>query len=214
MKEQIVKAYSKLHTNQVVQYAGSTISFDGSQIMDEFIGAWTKIDEYYKDKKPTELSFLEVGAYRGLWGIAFCEYCKINNIKGKYTTITLIPHDSNNRYLYDTIDYMKESDIETQLVNCSTLDESALFRVTEKYKSFNIVFIDAGHRYEDVMNDIQKFKPLCEDILLFHDIRPKEVNESIGVYQAIQHSLIDLDEEIVTNENLMGIGIKYIDKNA
>ena len=58
------------------------------------------------------------------------------------------------------------------------------------------------------MNDIRKFKPLCKDILLFHDIRPKEVNESIGVYQAIQHSLIDLDEEIVTNESLMGIGIK------
>jgi hypothetical protein len=71
------------------------------------------------------------------------------------------------------------------------------------------VFIDAGHKYEEVMNDIRKFNPICEDILLFHDIRPKEVTENIGVYQAIQHSYIDLDEELVTNENLMGIGISY-----
>jgi predicted O-methyltransferase YrrM len=210
MKEQIIEAYSKLHSNQTVDYAGSKISFDGSQIMDEFITAWERIDTYYKDKKPKELTFLEVGAWRGLWGIAFCEYCKLNKINGNYTTITLIPHDTNNQHLYKTIEYLNESNIETQLVNCSTLEDYALSKVTEKHKSFNIVFIDAGHKYEEVRNDIRKFKPLAEDILLFHDIRPKEVNDSIGVYQAIQHSLIDLDEEIVTNENLMGIGIKYI----
>lgn len=210
MKEQIVEAYSKLHTNQIVDYAGSTISFDGSQIMDEFIQAWTKIDEYYKDKKPTELSFLEVGAYRGLWGIAFCEWCKLNNIKGHYATITLIPQDTNNQHLYRSIDYIKESGLVADLVDMSTLDIQALDKVKEIKESYNIVFIDAGHKYEEVMNDIRKFKPLSEDILLFHDIRPREVNETIGVYQAIQHSFIDLDEEIVTNEKVMGIGIKYI----
>lgn len=210
MKEQIIEAYSKLHTNQTVEYAGSIISFDGSQIMDEFIQAWTKIDEYYKDKKPNEISFLEVGAWKGLWGIAFCEWCKINNIKGHYTTITLIPQDSNNQYLYKSIDYIKKSGIPSDLIDMSTLDIQAVEKVKESRESYNIVFIDAGHRYEEVMNDIRKFKPLCEDILLFHDIRPKEVNESIGVYQAIQHSFIDLDEEIVTNETVMGIGIKYI----
>lgn len=210
MKEQIIEAYSKLHTNQTVEYAGSIISFDGSQIMDEFIQAWTKIDEYYKDKKPTELSFLEVGAYRGLWGIAFCEWCKLNNIKGYYTTITLIPQDVNNQHLYKSIDYIRESGIPSDLIDMSTLDIQAVDKVKESRESYNIVFIDAGHKYEEVMNDIRKFKPLCEDILLFHDIRPKEVNETIGVYQAIQHSFVDLDKEIVTNETVMGIGIKYI----
>lgn len=210
MKEQIIEAYSKLHTNQIVQYAGSTISFDGSQIMDEFIQAWTKIDEYYKDKNPTELSFLEVGAYRGLWGVAFCEWCKLNNIKGHYATITLIPQDVNNQHLYKSIDYIKESGLTADLVDMSTMDNQALDKVKQIKESYNIVFIDAGHKYEEVMNDIRKFKPLCEDILVFHDIRPKEANENIGVYQAIQHSLIDLDEEIVTNEFVMGIGMKYI----
>jgi hypothetical protein len=210
MKEQIIEAYSKLHSNQTVDYAGSKISFDGSQIMDEFITAWERIDSYYKDKNPSELSFLEVGAWRGLWGIAFCEYCKINNIKGKYVTITLIPQDSNNQHLYKSLDYIKESGFPADLINLSTLDSEALPKVKDIIDSYNIVFIDAGHKYEEVMNDIRKFKPLAKDILLFHDIRPKEVNESIGVYQAIQHSFVDLDEEIVTNERVMGIGIKYI----
>ena len=210
MKEQIVEAYSKLHSNQTVDYAGSKISFDGSQIMDEFITAWERIDTFYKDKKPTELSFLEVGAWRGLWGIAFCEYCKINNIKGKYVTITLIPQDTNNQHLYKSLDYIKESGLPADLINLSTLDSEALPKVKNILDSYNIVFIDAGHKYEEVMNDIRKFKPLAKDILLFHDIRPKEVNETIGVYQAIQHSFIDLDEEIVTNEKVMGIGITYM----
>ena len=210
MKEKIIEAYSKLHTNQTIDYAGSKISFDGSQIMEEFIQTWKKIDDYYKEKTPTELSFLEVGAYRGLWGIAFCEYCKINNIKGHYTTITLIPQDVNNQHLYKSLDYMKHYDINVSLVDMSTLDDYALEKIQQIKQSYNMVFIDAGHKYEEVMNDIRKFKPLCEDILFFHDIRPKEVSENIGVYQAIQHSCIDLDEEIVTNENVMGIGIKYI----
>jgi predicted O-methyltransferase YrrM len=210
MKEQILEAYSKLHPNQTVDYAGSRISFDGSQILDEFITAWERIDVYYKDKNPTELSFLEVGAWRGLWGIAFCEYCKIKNIKGKYVTITLIPQDSNNQHLYRSLEYIKESGLSADLINLSTLDSEALPKIINIVDSYNIVFIDAGHKYQEVMNDIRKFKPLCEDILFFHDIRPKEVSENIGVYQAIQHSCIDLDEEIVTNENVMGIGIKYI----
>jgi hypothetical protein len=60
------------------------------------------------------------------------------------------------------------------------------------------------------MSDIKKFSPLAEDILIFHDIRPKQTNPSCGVYQAILDSNIQLDEEIVTNEGIMGIGIKYI----
>lgn len=213
MKKQVIEAYSKLHPNKQTEYAGSILSFDGSQIEEEFFKCWNRIDEYYKKNKVKELKFLEVGAWKGLWGIAFCEYCKIHNIKGIYTTITYIKHDENNNSLFDTLDYLKNCGLDISLVNCNTLDDWALPKVTENNKSYNIVLIDAGHKYEEVMNDIRKFKPLAEDILLFHDIRPKEVNDTIGVYQAINHSLIDLDEEIVTNEKLMGIGIKYI-KNA
>lgn len=212
MIDKIIEEYSKLHSNETVNYGGSVISFDGSQIISEFESAWEKIDEYVKKNQLVELSFLEVGAYRGLWGIAFAVYCKLNNIKGNYTTVTLIPQDSQNIHLYKTIDYILNCKIPATLINMNTMDDGVEQTVKKISDKFNIVFIDAGHKYEEVMNDIRKFTPMATDILLFHDIRPKEVSSSCGVYQAIQHSMIKLSEEIITNNNLMGIGIKYIKK--
>ena len=75
---------------------------------------------------------------------------------------------------------------------------------------FDIVFIDAGHKYHEAKNDIDKFSSLAKDILLFHDIRPIQPDNSCGVYQAIIDSDIVLDREICYNGNIMGIGIKYI----
>lgn len=210
MIDKIIEEYSKIHSNETINYGGSVISFDGSQIISEFQSAWEKIDEYVKQNHLVELSFLEVGAYRGLWGIAFAVYCKLNNIKGSYTTITLIPQDSKNIYLYKTLDYILSSDISATLIDMNTMNDLAESKVKEISDNYNIVFIDAGHTYGEVMNDIRKFMPMANNLLLFHDIRPKEVSSSCGVYQAIQHSMIELDEEIITNENLMGIGIKYI----
>lgn len=212
MIDKIIEEYSKIHSNENVNYGGSVISFDGSQIISEFQSAWEKIDEYVKQNHLVELSFLEVGAYKGLWGIAFAVYCKLNNIKGNYTTVTLIPQDTQNIHLYKTIEYILNCKIPATLINMDTMDDRVEEKIKEKSDKFNIVFIDAGHKYEEVMNDIRKFRPMATDILLFHDIRPKEVTSSFGVYQAIQHSMIDLDVEIITNDNLMGIGIKYIKK--
>jgi hypothetical protein len=72
-----------------------------------------------------------------------------------------------------------------------------------------MVFIDAGHKYHEAANDIEKFANLASDILLFHDIRPITPTDNCGVYQAIQDLKITLDEEIAVGDE-MGIGIKYI----
>jgi hypothetical protein len=85
----------------------------------------------------------------------------------------------------------------------------SLSAVLKHANSFNIVFIDADHSYEAVISDISNFANLADDILLFHDIRPKHVMENYGVYQAITDSGLTLSTEIVTNENGMGIGIIY-----
>lgn len=37
-------------------------------------------------------------------------------------------------------------------------------------KPINILFIDAGHSYEDVKKDFYMYSPLCTDIIAFHDI--------------------------------------------
>lgn len=209
LQNQIIQTYSKIHTS--ISYTNDTnISFEGSQIQREFFTAWDCISNYFKQNPVDNLTFLEVGAWKGLWGIAFAEFCRLNNIKGKYVTLTLIDQDINNQGLFNSSEYIKSLGLESVIINENTLSDSALDRIIEHESEFNIVFIDADHGYHSVMSDISKFAPLATDLLIFHDIRPKEVHANCGVYQAIVDSNITLDEEIATNEQLMGIGIKYI----
>jgi predicted O-methyltransferase YrrM len=206
--EKITQVYSEIHTK--VEYTnGTNVSFDGSQIQAEFFAAWRLIDLYFKKNPVTELKFLEVGAWKGLWGIAFCEYCKLHNIRGTYLTVTMMDQDPNNQPLYKTINYLNSQGIEANLINMNTLDPDTLPAVLKYEASYDIVFIDADHSYEAVLSDINKFASLADKILLFHDIRPKQVMFNNGVYQAIVDSKLVLDDEIVTNDQLMGIGIKY-----
>lgn len=208
IQQQIIQIYSQIHA-PILYTNDLEVSFEGSQIQREFFMAWNYITEYYKKNPSDNISFLEVGAWKGLWGIAFCEFCKLHKIKGSYLTLTMIDQDPNNQPLYNTIEYINTQGITAKLINMNTLDPNSLPAVLKYSKSFNIVFIDADHRYEAVMSDISKFADLADDILLFHDIRPKEVMKNYGVYQAIVDSGLVLDEEIVTNENGMGIGIIY-----
>jgi hypothetical protein len=209
LNENIITMYSKIHT-PIVYTNDISVSFDGSQIQQEFFTAWKHIELYFEKNPLKHITFLEVGAWKGLWGIAFCEFCKAHKIDGTYLTVTMIENDyGGNIPLYKTLEYLNSQGIKADLIDINTLDENALPAVLEYAKSFNIVFIDADHSYNAVMNDISKFSNLSEDILLFHDIRPKEVHEKFGVYQAIVDSGLVLDTEIVTNENTMGIGIIY-----
>lgn len=207
LDQRIIETYSKLH-NPVGYTNNNDVSFDGSQIQFEFFTAWNKISEFYLKTKPKKLSFLEIGAWKGLWGIAFSEFCKLNNIEGSYLTLTMIDHTPDNQPLYKTIDYINTQGIKASLIDMNSLSEQALLEVLKHSDSFNIVFIDASHDYDSVMSDIKNYSPLANDILLFHDIRPKETNPSCGVYQAILDSNLTLDEEIAVGYE-MGIGIIY-----
>ena len=209
LAQNIINAYSAVHTQQF--YTNDDIpSFDGSQRQSEFFKAWDYISKYYSKKKPQTLKFLEVGAWKGLWGIAFIEFCKINKIKGEYVTITMIDHDPNNRPLYNTLSYILDEGFKCHLIDLNTFDPQALNKVQAYSEDYNIVFIDAGHKYEEAKNDIDKFATLATDLLLFHDIRPIETTNNCGVYEAIQDANIELDIEISVVDSEMGIGIKYI----
>jgi hypothetical protein len=209
--EKILDTYSRLHSP--ITYSNhNSISFDGSQIQNEFFHTWDLITEFYEKNPKKEISFLEVGAWKGLWGLAFAEFCNIHGIKGKYVTITMVDQDPNNQSLYRSLEYIKSIGVEAHLINENTLSETSLNKVIDCGLNYNIVFIDADHSYNAVMSDIKKFSPLATDLLLFHDIRPKEVSEGFGVYKAIEDSNIQLDEEIVSIETTMGIGIKYVNK--
>jgi hypothetical protein len=205
----IIEAYSQVHTQQY--YTNDDIpSFDGSQRQSEFFAAWNEISNFYEGKNVTKLTFLEVGAWKGLWGMAFAEFCKEKGIEGEYTTITMIDHDPNNQPLYASLDYINaQPNVKANLIDMNTFDENALSEVLKFGSEFDMVFIDAGHKYHEAANDIAKFSGLAKDMLLFHDIRPVIANPNCGVYQAIQDAGIVLDEEISVADE-MGIGIKYI----
>jgi hypothetical protein len=183
-------------------------SFDGSQKPYEFHNAWDRIDKHF-DKYPTDkITFLEIGAFRGLWAEALRAYGRYKNIDIHYSTITFISHNpDNNKKLYE-IQKLYQSEGKTfDLIPDSSLVESSLKQLP--LTSYNIVFIDGNHSYEAVMIDNSFYCPLASDIILWHDV--------IGlpeVKRAIDDSKISLDEVIGKNEGKtsMGIGIKYIKK--
>ena len=212
MFKTICENYSLVH-NPVTITNDDSISFDGSQIQSEFFPTLEEIVNNFKLKGHynDELTFLEVGAWKGLWGMAFVEICKELGVKGKYITLTMIDQDPNNQPLYKTIDWINQQpNMTAELIDSDTMVENALDLVLEKGKSFDVVFIDAGHKYHEVMNDIEKFAPLADSMLLFHDIKPINTTANCGVYEAICNSDIKLDKEISVLNDQMGIGIKFI----
>lgn len=211
MKERVFSAYMALHNNGL-QIPTEGESFHGSQYVDEFFQAWESIHNYMSKHPRKEITFLEIGSYRGLWGIAFGIYCNILGIKGDYVSVTDLSDDDSNNHLLKSLRYIHSLGHNVSLINKNTYDETVLDDVLKFHKSYDIVFIDAGHLYDDVVNDTKKFAPLADDILIYHDIRPKNpVKEGlVHVWPALQDLGIELDEEIVTDEKRMGIGIKYI----
>lgn len=202
----ITKLYSEVHTP--INYTNDCdVSFEGSQKQCEFFKAWDFISEYYSKNKKQELYFLEVGAWKGLWGLAFYEFCKLNDIKGSYTTVTWIDHNVGpNTELLKVISYLNNNGMKADLVDGDSTTEECINKVKSIRSSYDMIFIDASHEYKDVMKDILNYGPIAKDILMFHDIRSKIG----GVYNAIKDSDLKLDEEIIHSEDTMGIGIKYI----
>lgn len=57
----------------------------------------------------------------------------------------------------------------------STHDPRTLQALKEKLngRSIDILFIDAGHGYKDVKEDFEMYSPLCNDIVVLHDIESR-----------------------------------------
>lgn len=183
-------------------------SFDGSQKPYEFYNAWDRIDKHF-DKYPTnKITFLEIGAYRGLWAEALRAYGKYKDIDIHYSTITLVSHNpKNNKRLYEIQKLYQSEEKTFDLIPESSLVESSLKQLP--LTSYNIVLIDGNHSYEAVMIDNSFYCKLASDIILWHDV--------IGlpeVKRAIDNSNITLDEVIGKQEGItsMGIGVKYVKK--
>ena len=180
-------------------------SFQGSQKPYEFYTAWDRIDKYFQTNPTNKITFLEIGAYRGLWSEALMAYSLYRNLDIHYSTITLMSHDSYNQDLYKMQNKYHDKKYQFDLIDGSSLQQSSYNKLP--LTEYNIVFIDGDHSYKAVMSDNKMYCPLATDIILWHDV--------IGlkdVSQAIEDSSIHLDEVIGFDEGKtsMGIGIKYV----
>lgn len=66
------------------------------------------------------------------------------------------------------------------LIDGNSHDPEVINRV--KNRSFDCVMIDAGHTYEDVIQDAENYAPLAKQYVFFHDIQLPEVSRAVEEY--------------------------------
>lgn len=50
-------------------------------------------------------------------------------------------------------------------------------------RSYDVVLIDAGHKFDDVIEDARNYGKLAKKYIIFHDINLPDVDEAFGLYQ-------------------------------
>lgn len=184
--------------------------YHGSQIKNEFIEAWNTIIPIIEHTEDT-FTFLEIGAYKGLWPLMLSFVCNSLNKKFEYTTITWMDQDPNNVDIFKVKTYYENNGLQFNLINKNS---QLVSTVNELKNQYHCVFIDADHKYEGVKIDIELYSNFATKILMFHDIRPIDITPHCGVYQAIKDLGITLDKEIIYDGQKMGIGLKFISIDA
>lgn len=201
-KNNLLRNYCDIIGNMSLVFNDTDVTFHGSQKPGEFFRAWEVIDDYVTTNNLTSISFLEIGAFKGLWGLALKCYGDYKNIDINYTTITLMSHNKENNSLLNVKRYYESSNCTFILIDGSSHDMSSIKQLT--LPTYDIVFIDGDHSYEAVIKDINLYKPLASGILMFHD------TARASVMNAIIDSNVILHQDIRTNNTHMGIGINYI----
>ncbi len=211
----MIKEFDKLYTSII----GSTplhtgLTYDGSQYKEEFIEAWNEIINYIEKNELKEIKWLEIGAYKGLWGLMLSFVCEHLKVDYEYTTVTWLDQDpEKNKYLFEVQKYYQNKKKKFNIIDGVSQDLKSRDKVLEISKKYNIVFIDGDHSYQGVFDDIKLYYKLSTNIVMFHDIRPKHITTQshIQVYPAIKDSGIKLNKEIIHDpEGIRGIGIKFI----
>lgn len=79
--------------------------------------------------------------------------------------------------------------------------------------SIDFLFIDGGHKYDEVKNDFELYKDLVSDggIIALHDIVPRDDRPHYGVNKFWNELKDNYDtKEIITNGETGGIGVVYL----
>ena len=178
--------------------------YDGSQDKNEFKQCIEILSARIGGLPQKDIWFLEIGAFKGLWALAFKVVCAHHGKQPHYVTVTWISHDPSNQDIFRTKDVYEVQGLTFHLIDADSRLEETLIQVTAIRPHYDFVFIDGDHAFASVMKDIGHYGPLAKEYLLFHDINTRDC----GVGKAIQQSGVPLHVRISYNETLMGIGIK------
>lgn len=88
-------------------------------------------------------------------------------------------------------------------------DEAAVW--STKGKRFDVVYIDAGHKYDEVLSDSHCYAPLADKLVIWHDIQLPEVRRAVEDWLKTQpHAQRKFSTYI--NSETMGYGILEVGK--
>jgi len=128
---------------------------------------FTQLLDLYRERKP--MSVLEIGTY---YGGTLYHWLQNATPGAMVVSVDSYATEVDNRHLYDE---WTPEDVTLHVVEGDTHAASTLAKVVELNFSYEWVFIDAGHRYEEVRADWLTFGLLSDDIVCFHDILYSEV---------------------------------------
>jgi cephalosporin hydroxylase len=123
---------------------------------------FSKVLDVYRYQKPARV--LEIGTYHG--GTLY--HWLRNALPGTLiVSVDSYVTEVDNRHLYD--EWTPEG-VTLHVVEGNTHAPSTLAEVREYSDSYDWVFIDAGHHYEEVKADWLNYGFLSDDVVCFHDI--------------------------------------------
>ncbi len=178
-------------------------NYNGSQTRDEFLLALLYLEHRIREIESDVVSFLEIGAFKGLWAIALDFLCKKHKKTPFYITATWLKHNPENEDLMHVCQDMEAKGFASaKIVDGNSADPAIIQTVYKTRETYDFVLIDADHSIEAVQKDIESYAHLAGEILLFHDV----VTRKCGVRKAIENSGLGL-HYIISRTEQMGIGL-------
>ena len=139
--------------------------------------------------KNGEASLLEIGSYKG-------ESTSIFASTGLFSKITCLEPFEGNEEALDILDdnwerVKKEFYTNTRHWDYINLIQEFSYNVVDIFpnKHFDMIYIDASHKYEDIKKDIDMYLPKCKYIIGGHDYQP----EHPGVIRAVSETFDKVD---------------------
>ena len=120
-------------------------------------------------------SYLEIGTAEGNSLYVFGHALK----KGSEITYIDAAEEKTRPYREEKLSHMKDYTIRGLHGNSHHKD---CIEEAQK-RRYDIVFIDAGHRYDDVLQDARNYAPLADKYVFFHDVQMPEVMEGFKMWQ-------------------------------